>query len=133
MRPNKIITIPFLLLISVIGNYLLGLLVDIFCGVFSNGVTGMDIYGTRGAPPGVGHFFAALNPDMFGGLDMLRDNLSRLREKVQSAPRASDRDHIFFAGEKEYLAEQRNRDTVPVQPEVEEALRALSERFNQPL
>ena len=114
-------------------GFLLGLLVDIFCGVFSNGVTGMDIYGTKGAPPGVGHFFAALNPDMFGGLDMLRDNLSRFREKVQSAPRASDRDHIYFAGEKEYLAEQRNRVSVPVQPEVEKALRELSERFNQPL
>jgi len=114
-------------------GFLLGLLVDIFCGVFSGGMVGGELYAKKGTPPGVAHFFAALNPAMFGGLAAIQANLTRYREMVLQAPPAPGRERIYFAGEKEYLAEQRNRDTVSVQPEVMASLRDLSRRFRQPL
>ncbi|MFH1038108.1 MAG: Ldh family oxidoreductase [PVC group bacterium] len=81
--------------------------VEIFSAAFQRGTFMKDLSGCRDgtpAPYSLGHFFIAINPEFFLGLDAFKkiagDILRRLREsrKVPGAER------IYTAGEKEYLA-----------------------------
>lgn len=111
-------------------GYGLAALVDIFCGVFSSGKTGTDVYGANNAPPGVAHFVGAINPEAFSSLEEIAANMDHYLDMLRNAGKGAGYDRIYVAGEKEYEAEERNRVTVPVQAKVFSTLNELGSQWD---
>lgn len=110
-------------------GYGLAAMVDIFCGVFSSGKTGSDVYGTPDSPPGVAHFVGAVNPEAFSSLEEIAANMDHYLGMLRNAGKGAGYDRIYVAGEKEYEAEERNRVTVPVQAKVFSTLNGLGSQW----
>ncbi len=111
-------------------GYGLAAMVDIFCGVFSSGKTGTDVYGEPNSPPGVSHFVGAINPEAFSSLEEIAENMDHYLGMLQNAGKGAGYDRIYVAGEKEYEAEERHRVTVPLQTKVFATLNSLGSRWD---
>lgn len=104
-------------------GYGLGLLVDIFSGVLSGGLFGASV-GDANHPAGVGHFFAALRIDAFRPAQEFKQDMDRLMEELQNAPKAAGQERIYIHGEKEFEnAERYMREGVPLLDSTVEALK----------
>ncbi len=72
-------------------------------GPFLRGLSGFDAQGQR-QPYRLGHFFIAIDVEAFLPLDEFKRNTGDVLRSLRSAQKAPGHDHIFTAGEKEYLA-----------------------------
>ncbi|MBN2602161.1 MAG: Ldh family oxidoreductase [Candidatus Marinimicrobia bacterium] len=99
-------------------GYGLSAVVDILTGVLSSGTVGTDVYGKKGAPAEVCHFLSVINPEAFMGLDELHNNMDYYIQMLKNATKADGQARIFVAGEKEYEAMEKNKDTVSLQGKV---------------
>ncbi|HVP20794.1 MAG TPA: Ldh family oxidoreductase [Anaerolineaceae bacterium] len=121
-------------------GYGLGLLVDIFSGVLSGSATGADVGhpSSEGRFANVGHFFAAIRPDIFRPLDEFKSDMDYLINQLKNSPKAVGKDRIFIHGEKEFeLAEHNARVgiplLVPVVNSLKEAGLQVGVEFNLPV
>ncbi|MCP4147651.1 MAG: Ldh family oxidoreductase [bacterium] len=110
-------------------GYGLASLVDIFCGVFSGGAVGSDVYGKKGQPPEVAHFLGVFNPDAFLGLGAIEDKMDYFSRMLKNSPLADNQDRIYVAGEVEFEAEDANRESVSVQKKVFNTLNEIGKEF----
>ena len=110
----------------------LGMLVEIFCGVLSGGALATELYSASGQPSGVCHFFAALNPAAFCGLETLQSGMERLKEILSQTPGTAENKRIWIAGEKEAAATARNLKRIPLDFPALENLRALARELEIP-
>ncbi|MHA1732412.1 MAG: Ldh family oxidoreductase [Promethearchaeota archaeon] len=63
----------------------------------------------------VGHFFMAINPEFFMGLETCRKTAGAIVRELRNSPREPGQERIYTAGEKEFLAEKRVREQgVPI-------------------
>ncbi len=99
-------------------GYGLSAVVDILSGVLSSGTVGTDVYGKKGSPAEVCHFLGVINPEAFMGLNELQDNMDYYIQMLKNATKADGQTRIFVAGEKEYEAMEKNKDTVSLQGKV---------------
>ncbi|KAG5981199.1 hypothetical protein E4U55_003208 [Claviceps digitariae] len=111
----------------------LAIMMDVFSGVLSGSAFAGHVTGPYDAskPADVGHFFVAIQPDLFMDLDSFRDRMEHLYERVVGAEKAAGVDRIYFPGELEQLTEQeRCRTGIPmVQAEID-ALNAEAQRVS---
>ncbi|KAG6015732.1 hypothetical protein E4U43_004901 [Claviceps pusilla] len=111
----------------------LSIMMDVFSGVLSGSAFAGHVTGPydASAPADVGHFVVAIQPHLFMDLDVFRDRMEHLYERVVGAERAAGVDRIYFPGEMEQLTEQeRARTGIPlVQAEID-ALNAEAERVS---
>ena len=107
-------------------GYGLSALVDVFSGVLSGGAVGLDVYGKKGQPAEVCHFLGAIDPEIFIGREEIQNKIDYFMEMLRGAPRAGGQKRIFVAGEKEFEAEERNREVVPLQPKVYDNLSRIA-------
>jgi LDH2 family malate/lactate/ureidoglycolate dehydrogenase len=82
-------------------GYGLGIIVDLFCGVFSGGKTSNHLNLTPGRTD-ITHFFMAIDYALFGDKSTIRDSFSVFLQELRDSPRADGEDRIFTHGEKEY-------------------------------
>ena len=82
-------------------GYGYGMLCEIFSSILSLGVT--SNYTMKGKS-GICHFFAAINPAMFGDPDAIKEHLSTYLNDLRESPKAEGADRIYTHGEKEVLA-----------------------------
>lgn len=109
-------------------GYGLGLLVDIFSGVLSGSMFGAAV-GNLTAPAGVGHFFAALRIDGFRDVESFKQDMDRLMDELQNAPKEAGQERIYIHGEKEFEnAERYTREGVPL---LESTVASLHEAAKQ--
>jgi len=63
----------------------------------------------------LGHFFFVINPEFFMGLDTFKKTAGDICRGLRASEKAPGADHIYTAGEKEYLSWQDRKDKgVPV-------------------
>lgn len=94
-------------------------LVEIFssalqAGSFLRQLSGVAEDGTARPIP-VGHFFLAINPDFFMGLENLQHTTGEILRQLRASKKAPNHDRIYTAGEKEYLTWLERKDKgVPI-------------------
>jgi LDH2 family malate/lactate/ureidoglycolate dehydrogenase len=112
-------------------GYGLGLLVDIFSGVLSGSGNTTLLYPQssegKPLPSRVGHFFGALQVDIFRPLKDLKEDMDDLIRRLKNSPKAEGRERIYIHGEKEFeLAEKYRREGIPLYFKVFEDLQAIA-------
>lgn len=93
-------------------GYGLAAVVEILSGGL--GVASMltEIYGRKDSPPDVSHFLMAIDPAAFGKLDEFKSRMDSFIRMLKDAPKAEGEERIWIAGEKEWEAEERNKDEI---------------------
>ncbi len=111
-------------------GYDLAAVVEILSGGLSLASMGSEVYGRKGEPPDVCHFLAALNPAAFGELDGFKQRMDSFIGMLKNVPRQEGAERIWIAGEKEWKAEDRNKDEVDIDEPTMEKLRKIAEEFD---
>ena len=74
-------------------------------------------------PYHLGHFFIAIDPEGFMGLDEFKKTTGSILRDLRGSAKAPGRDRIYTAGEKEYLVwQERKNSGVPINPAVQKEL-----------
>jgi L-2-hydroxycarboxylate dehydrogenase (NAD+) len=96
-------------------------------GPFMKALSGVD---EEGNPRmySLGHFFFVINPEFFMGLDTFKKTAGDICRGLRASKKAPGEEHIYTAGEKEYLAWQERKDKgVPVGESIQKELIELRE------
>ena len=89
-----------------------GMICEIFSSIISMGTT--SNYCMKGRS-GICHFFAAIDPKIFGDPAEIKEHLSTYLRELRESPKAEGHDRIYTHGEKEIFAtEDRKKNGVPV-------------------
>lgn len=98
-------------------------------GKFLRALSGVGENGER-IPMPLGHFFMAIDPEAFMGLDTFKSICTDILRTLRSSVKAPGMDCIYTAGEKEYLAWQQRKDSgVPINEAVQKELIQLRNEF----
>ena len=82
-------------------------------------------------PYRLGHFFIAIDPEGFMGLDEFKKTTGSILRELRSSAPAPGHERIFTAGEKEHLAWQDRKDKgAPVNPAVQKELVAIRDELH---
>ncbi|MDO4565446.1 MAG: Ldh family oxidoreductase [Clostridia bacterium] len=88
-------------------------------GSFLKQLSGIDADGNR-CPYRLGHFFIAIDPEAFMGLETFRHICGEILRELRASKKAAGHDHIYTAGEKEYLTYLERKDKgVPINEAVQ--------------
>ena len=94
-------------------------------GSFMKGLTGMDEAGQK-QPYRLGHFFLVIDPEAFMGLTSFRKTCGDILRELRNSKKAPGQEHIYTAGEKEYLAWLESKDKgVRLNPSVQKDILAV--------
>lgn len=78
----------------------------------------------------LGHFFFVINPEFFMGLDTFKKTAGGICRGLRASEKAPGAEHIYTAGEKEYLAWQDRKDKgVPVGEAIQKEFIALRNEY----
>ena len=81
----------------------------------------------------LGHFFFVINPEFFMGLDTFKKTAGDICRGLRESEKAPGAEHIYTAGEKEWLSWQERKDRgVPVSESIQKELTGLRDRFSLP-
>jgi LDH2 family malate/lactate/ureidoglycolate dehydrogenase len=98
-------------------------------GAWMKALNGFDDKHNR-IPYPLGHFFVAVDPEHFMGLETFKRIAGTICRQLRASEKAPGEDHIFTAGEKEYLAWQyRSEHGCPVPPSLQKVMVTLRDRF----
>lgn len=111
----------------------LAMLVEIFCGILSDGYFGLQVYKDKGKPPGVCHFLGVIKPNAFCGLDKIKENTGDFIDMCRNSPKAKGRDYIYYPGEKEYKASLKYKEFVPLDYAVFDNLSSIAKEYGKEL
>ena len=115
-------------------GYGLANVVELFCAAFQDGAFLKDLSGLtdKGEPTDfrVGHFFMALDPEHFMGLEAFRKVAGSILRALRKARKAPAADRIFTAGEKEHEAGIRNRQNgIPVDDRIQQDILTIKKEL----
>jgi LDH2 family malate/lactate/ureidoglycolate dehydrogenase len=97
-------------------------------GSYLRALSGVHDGGAR--PHHLGHFFIAIDPEGFMGLDEFKKTAGDILRELRSSKLAPGHERIYTAGEKEYLARQERMYTgVPVNNAVRKELIAIRDEL----
>ncbi|MEG0767026.1 MAG: Ldh family oxidoreductase [Clostridia bacterium] len=85
-------------------GYGYGMLCELFCSIFSMGVTSNHTH--VGGKGGTCHGFMAIDPKVFGDPSQIKQHLSAFLQELRDAPKAEGATRIYTHGEKEIFAYQ---------------------------
>ncbi len=98
-------------------------------GHFMHQLSGMNADGSP-RPHGLGHFFIVFDPAFMMGADTFKHTAGEILRGLRASKKAPGRDHIYTAGEKEYLAWMDRKDKgVPVSENVQRELAAVRDKL----
>ena len=96
----------------------LALMIDALCGVLTGAAFGshiVDLYDQGDRPQNVGHFFLAIDVEIFMPVDTFKARMDQFVQEIRSQPRMPGVERIFMPGEIEQeLSEQHARTGVIV-------------------
>ncbi len=93
-------------------GYGYGMICEIFSSIISMGTT--SNYCMKGKS-GICHFFAAIDPNIFGDAKEIKEHLSAYLEELRQSPKAEGAERIYTHGEKEIIAiADRRENGIPV-------------------
>lgn len=91
-------------------------------GNFMRALTGIGENGEK-VPFHLGHFFIAIDTEAFMGLDAFKKTCGDILRDLRNSTKAPGQEHIFTAGEKEYLVWQQRKDSgVPINDAVQKEI-----------
>ncbi|MBO5953674.1 MAG: Ldh family oxidoreductase [Oscillospiraceae bacterium] len=81
----------------------------------------------------LGHFFFVINPEFFMGLDTFKKTAGGICRSLRESAKAPGADHIYTAGEKEWLNWQKRKDLgVPLSESIQTEYIALRDALDLP-
>ncbi len=83
-------------------GYGYGMFCEIFTSILSMGLTSNHTH--IGGKGGTCHGFIAINPEVFGDADAIKEHLSTLLRELRESPKAEGAERIYTHGEKEVFA-----------------------------
>ncbi len=83
-------------------GYGYGMLCEIFCSIFSGGLTSNHTH--IGGKGGTCHGFMAIDPAVFGDAEGMKERFSTFLQELRDAPKAEGQPRIYTHGEKEVFA-----------------------------
>lgn len=96
-------------------------------GMFLKQLVNVDEAGNK-RPYHLGHFFIVVNPEFFCGLDNFKQTTWAIMQDLQNSEKAKGHDHIYVAGEKEYLVwQERKNKGVPISDAVQKEIFGINE------
>jgi LDH2 family malate/lactate/ureidoglycolate dehydrogenase len=110
----------------------LAFVIDLICGLLSGGASGAAVrplYGDFGVPYDCSHFFMAIDPAHFSGIDAFRQGAAAAAARVRTAARAPGSERLFTPGEPEWQRRQDADGTV----RLDGAVVAMLNRFAREL
>jgi LDH2 family malate/lactate/ureidoglycolate dehydrogenase len=110
----------------------LAFVIDLMCGLLSDGATGAQVqplYGDLSVPYDCSHLFLAIDVAHFCELDAFRKRAAAAAERIRSARRAPGVDALFAPGEPEWRRRERSAGEVSLTP----AVAAMLVRFAREL
>ena len=94
-------------------GYGFGMISELFSSILSMGMTSNKCM--QGAKSGICHGFAAINPNIFGDVEVIKDHFSAYLQELRDAPKAKGQPRIYIHGEKEEEAmKDRLENGIPV-------------------
>lgn len=91
-------------------------------GNFLSALSGIGANGEK-LPYHLGHFFIAIDTEAFMGLEEFKKTCGNILRELRASEKAPGHDHIYTAGEKEYLVWQERKDSgVPINDAVQKEL-----------
>lgn len=101
-------------------------------GSYLKALTGVGANGEK-KPYHLGHFFMAINPEAFLGLDNFKRICGDILRELRASQKAPGQSRIYTAGEKEYLAWLERKDKgVPVSEAVQREIIEVRDEKNLP-
>ncbi len=118
-------------------GYGLSVMVDIFSGILSGSNFGPFVVAKKeGKPnfPRVGHFFMAVDPEYFVGLEKFKKRMDEYIDLLVHSEKAEGATRIYVHGEKEFeMHEKREKEGIPLDAKTVESLLNISETFGEPI
>jgi L-2-hydroxycarboxylate dehydrogenase (NAD+) len=101
-------------------------------GSYLKMLTGIGSHSEK-VPYHLGHFFIAIDPEAFLGLDSFRKTAGDILRALRASERVPGEERIYTAGEKEYLAWMQRKDKgVPIGESVQKELIAVRDSLGLP-
>ena len=98
-------------------------------GSYLKALNGFDAEGKK-IPYPLGHFFIAIDPERFMGLDIFKRIAGGICRDVRASKKAPGQDRIYTAGEKEWDARNyRMEHGCPVPPSLQKVMTTLRDRY----
>jgi LDH2 family malate/lactate/ureidoglycolate dehydrogenase len=110
----------------------LSFLIDLLCGLLSQGASGAQVqplYGDFSVPYDCSHLFVAINVAHFCDLDWFRAQTANAADRIRSSKRAAGVAQLFTPGEPEWQRRNRSRGQVLVDPAVVAMLQRYAARL----
>ncbi len=108
-------------------GYGLAVMVDVLSGVLSGGAFGLHVYGKKGTPPNVCHFFGAIKIDAFIDSFVFKRMIDEYIDMLKNTPKREGAERIYVHGEKEFEAAEMQKKEVWIYYKVVEDLKKLAE------
>ena len=99
----------------------LSFMIDLMCGVLSQGATGSQVqplYGDFSVPYDCSHLFIAIDVAHFCDIDWFRQQTADAAERIRSGRRVSDVEQLFTPGEPEWRRRERSGGNIRLEPTV---------------
>ena len=110
----------------------LSFVIDLLCGLLSQGATGAQVrplYGDFGVPYDCSHLFIAIDVAHFGDTGWFRQHAAAAAERIRSGRRAPGVAQVFTPGEPEWRRRQRAAGQITLEPAVVAMLRRYAGDF----
>lgn len=116
-------------------GYGYAMVVELLSAVLQDGIYGKDLNGKdkdgKQRPYHLGHFFIAIDTDHFLGEELCRKKAGDIIRSVRASKKMPGQDHIYSAGEKEFLVWQSRKDSgVPINEAVQKEISAVRDELN---
>ncbi len=85
-------------------GYGYGMLCEIFCSIFSMGLTSNHTH--IGGKGGTCHGFMVIDPKIFGNTEEIKEHFSTFLKELRESPKSEGHDRIYTHGEKEVFAKE---------------------------
>ncbi len=108
----------------------LSFLIDLMCGLLSQGASGAQVrplYGDFTVPYDCSHLFVAIDVEHFCDVDWFRAQAANAAQHIRSGKRAPGVTQLFTPGEPEWRRRDRSGGQVPVDPAVVTMLKRYAE------
>ncbi len=110
----------------------LSFLIDLLCGLLSQGASGAQVrplYGDFSVPYDCSHLFIAIDVAHFCDVDWFRGQTASAAKRIRGGKRAPDITQLFTPGEPEWQRRDRSRGQVILEPTVVAMLQRYAERL----
>jgi LDH2 family malate/lactate/ureidoglycolate dehydrogenase len=115
-------------------GYGLAVMVEILCGVVSGANILRDaamMQDGKYKHPRIGHFFMVFDPSGLIDIDLFKERMDEMIDRLKTAEKAEGQGRIFVHGEKEYdMHALRELNGIPIDEKTAESLKGYSEEFS---